>query len=88
MLNYIKSEFYQITHSKTLYIVGCCFAAAPLLMNIILYCFALYDPGFPYATTSYSYSNVVASPMLFSMAALFWSIHFMRATRKVESQKI
>lgn len=71
MLNYIKSEFYRITHSNTLCIVGCCFAAMPLLINIILYCFALYDPGFPYATTSYSYSNIVASPMLFSVAALF-----------------
>lgn len=71
MLNYIKSEFYRITHSTTLYAVGIGFVIAPLLMNMMLYCFALYQPDFPYATTSFSYSNIVASPMLFCVAALF-----------------
>ena len=38
MLNYIKSEFYRITHSAMLYAVGFAFVAAPTLMNIMLYC--------------------------------------------------
>ncbi len=71
MLNYVKSEFYRIIHSPTLYVVGLCFIAAPLLLNIMLYCFTLYQPDFPYSTTSFSYSNIVANPMTFCFAALF-----------------
>lgn len=71
MLNYIKSEFYRITHSAMLYAVGFAFAAAPTLMNLMLYCFALSEPDYPFSTTSFSFSNVVASPMVFCFAALF-----------------
>lgn len=71
MLNYIKSELYRMTHSSALYIAGIAFAATPALTNILLYCFARLNPNFPYATTSYSYSNTVAIPMIFSVAALF-----------------
>ena len=71
MLNYIKSEFYRITHSAMLYAVGFAFAAAPTLMNIMLYCFTLSKPDYPFSTTSFSFSNVVASPMIFCVAALF-----------------
>ena len=71
MLNYIKSEFYRITHSAMLYAVGFAFAAAPTLMNIMLYCFTLSKPDYPFSTTSFSFSNVVANPMIFCVAALF-----------------
>ena len=71
MLNYIKSEFYRITHSAMLYAVGFAFAAAPTLMNIMLYCFTLSKPDYPFSTTSFSFSNVVANPMVFCVAALF-----------------
>lgn len=71
MLNYIKSEFYRITHSVMLYAVGFAFAAAPTLMNIMLYCFTLSKPDYPFSTTSFSFSNVVANPMIFCVAALF-----------------
>lgn len=71
MLNYIKSEFYRITHSAMLYAVGFAFVAAPTLMNIMLYCFTLSKPDYPFSTTSFSFSNVVANPMVFCVAALF-----------------
>lgn len=71
MFNYIKSEFYRITHSAMVYAVGFAFMAAPTLINIMLYCFTLSKPDYPYSTTSFSYSNVVSSPMLFCVAALF-----------------
>ena len=71
MLNYIKSEFYRITHSAMLYELGFAFAAAPALMNIVLYCFALFIPNYIYSTTSFSFSNVVSCPMVFCIAALF-----------------
>lgn len=71
MLNYIKSEFYRVTHSAMLYAVGFAFAAAPILMNIMLYCFTLSKPDYPFSTTSFSFSNIVANPMVFCVVALF-----------------
>lgn len=71
MLNYIKGEFYRVTHSAMLYAVGFAFAAAPILMNIMLYCFTLSKPDYPFSTTSFSFSNIVANPMVFCVAALF-----------------
>lgn len=70
MGNYIKSELYRIFHSAPLYITICVFAGLPLLLNIILYGFGRMDAGFRYATTSFSYSNVVANPMIFCFSGL------------------
>lgn len=71
MLNFVKSELYRITHSPALYIITICFAATPLLINFMLFGFERFDPDFPYSTTSFSYSNLVANPMYFCIAALF-----------------
>lgn len=70
MGNYIKSELYRIFHSVSLYITIFAFAGLPLLLNIILYGFGRMDAGFRYATTSFSYSNVVANPMIFCFSGL------------------
>ena len=64
----MKSEFYRIIHSSGIYILTLCFAAAPLFLNLMLFCFGRCTPDFPYATTSYS--NIVANPMIFCIAAL------------------
>lgn len=70
MSNYMKSELYRIFHSASLYITIAVFAGLPLLFNIILYGFGRMDSGFRYGTTSFSYSNVVANPMIFSFSVL------------------
>ena len=70
MLNYIKSELYRITHSATLYVIMLGFAVAPLLLNLMLFSFTISNPDFAYSTTSFSYSNIVANPMFFCIAAL------------------
>ena len=70
MLNYMKSEFYRVTHSVRVYVTALVFAVLPLCMNLILCFFGVTDPGFPYSTTSFSFSNVVANPMIFSYAGL------------------
>lgn len=70
MLNYIKSELYRITHSVALYVLMLGFAVAPLLFNLMLFVFNVSKPGFTYSTTSFSYSNIVANPMFFCIAAL------------------
>lgn len=71
MLNYIKSELYRISHSSALYLTTAVFAALPLMLNLILWGFSRTSPDFPYASTSFSFSNVVASPMIFCFCALF-----------------
>lgn len=71
MLNYVKSELYRAAHSPGLYGAGLCFAAAPLLVNLILFWMNLREPGYRYSTTSFSYSNLVANPMFFCVSALF-----------------
>lgn len=82
MFNYVKSELYRLTHSYALYTVGSAFVLAPVIVNILLYCLAHVDSNFPYATTSYSYSNVVASPMIFCYAALFMVFVFYEGNKK------
>lgn len=72
MMNYIKSEFYRVFHGCVIYAFAGILAALSLLLNIVLMWFGrMYGPGFPYDTTSFSYSNLAANPMLFcAMAAL------------------
>lgn len=70
MLNYIKSEIYRVTHTKEIYLTAGILAALAALLQVLLYFF-----GGPYRNTSFSYSNLVASPMLFGfmggMVAVF-----------------
>lgn len=70
MLNYMKSEFYRIFHSATLYVTISVFTGLCFLFNVVLYLFSRFDPNFAYATTSFSFSNIVGNPMLFCFAAL------------------
>lgn len=60
MMNYIKSEFYRVTHTKGIYYTAGILFALAVLLNTGIYYF-----GSQYATTSFSYSNLVALPMVF-----------------------
>lgn len=82
MINYIKSELYRITHSATLYVVMIGFSIAPLLLNLMLYGFNVSKPGFTYSTTSFSYSNIVANPMFFCIAALILTFALYEGNKK------
>lgn len=69
MLNYIKSEGYRILHTSTMYITTLVFSGLALALNIILYIFQITTTDFPFATTSFSYSNLVAYPMVYCFAS-------------------
>ncbi|MCI8482972.1 MAG: ABC transporter permease [Lachnospiraceae bacterium] len=69
MLNYIKSECYRAFHSKIVYITAGLLAGLVLLYHMILYLFQRYTPGFRYGTTSFSFSNLVSSPMIYCYLA-------------------
>ena len=87
MLNYMKSEFYRVSHSTRVYIMTLVFALLPLCMNLILYFFRVTDPGFPYSTTSFSFSNLVANPMTFSYAGLVIVFVLYEGSKKNGSMK-
>lgn len=65
MLNYIKSEFYRIFHSKEVYLLTGIFAALLAAYNIILYFVQRSLPGFLYGNTHHAYIMIDASMGMF-----------------------
>ena len=82
MLNYMRSEFYRIFHSRTFYMTIAVFMGLPIAVNGLLLVFVHNDAGFPYAITSFSYSNFVANPMWMAYSALLVSFILYDGTRK------
>lgn len=76
MINYMRSELYRIAHSKGIYIFTLVLMAFGILINGILCWVGILDgPSFPYDSTSFSYSNIVATPTLFyAMSAIIASL--------------
>lgn len=66
MMNYIKSEFYRIFHGREIYRFIIILALLAFSFNAVLAWFRRMD-DFPYGITSYSYSNLVASPLIFGL---------------------
>lgn len=65
MRNYIKSECYRIRHTKAFYLFTGILAALAFLFHCALRCFTT-----SYTITSFSYSNLVANPMVFAMSGV------------------
>lgn len=65
MSNYIKSEFFRISRDKGVYNFVFIFAALAVLLNVVLWSVKQGDEFFPYGTTSFTYSTLVSSLMLF-----------------------
>ena len=65
MMNYTKSEFYRVFITKEIYIAAALMTGLVLLLNGALHFF-----GGSYANTSFSYSNLVASPMAFAVMGM------------------
>lgn len=74
MLNYMKSECYRITHSKEIYLFTGILSLLAFNLNFLIGWIGRKDAGFPYDTTSFSYSNLVAAPMLFCVMGGFVAI--------------
>lgn len=66
MRNYIKSELYRIVHTKEIYLITGTLMALTILYHAGTFLFKDLTPR--YATTSFSYSCLVANPMLFACA--------------------
>lgn len=63
MRNYIKSEFYRILHTKEIYCIAGTLTGLSVFINLVNFLVKT-----RYATTSFSYSCLVANPMLFAAA--------------------
>ena len=85
MTNYLKSEFYRVFHTKTIYLLGATLASLAFLANFLLA--LVKEPGFPYATLSYSLSNLVANPMLFILTGALISLLFYENAKRNKSLK-
>ena len=59
MRNYIKSEWYRVTHTPTIYVFTGILAGLALLLNLALWFLDKVDPTFPYGTVAFSLSNLV-----------------------------
>lgn len=70
MMNYIKSEFYRISRTKSVYGFTLIFSIISLLINGLLGWYNHTDPNFLYGTTSYAYSIHVGAPMTFVLLAI------------------
>lgn len=68
MLNYIKSELYRAFHSSEIRETAIVITGLTFLMNLILYLFSGME-HFRYGITSFSYSMLVASPMIYCYVA-------------------
>lgn len=68
MLNYIKSELYRAFHSKEIHETAIVLTVLVFLMNLILRLFSSMD-HFRYGITSFSYSMLVAGPMIYCYGA-------------------
>lgn len=77
MLNYMKSEWYRVTHSSTMYVFTGILAGLALLFHIILFLLNKYDAGFPYGTAAFSMSNIAAMmPLMFFVGVIIVSLLF------------
>lgn len=83
MMNYIKSEFYRVSHSRGIYFLTAILAILSFLLNAVLGWFgSTGGSSFPYATTSFSYSNLVANPMLFCIMGAVIGIFLYEGNRR------
>lgn len=66
MTNYIKSEIYRVSRDRGIYYFTYILALLSCLLNAVLGWFGRMEGAtFLYNTTSFSYSNLVANPMMF-----------------------
>lgn len=83
MINYIKSEIYRVSHDKGIYCFIAILTVLTIIMNALLGWFGKMDgASFTYDTTSFSYSNLVANPMVFCVMGAVVGIILYDGNRK------
>jgi len=65
MANYMKSEFYRILHGRTIYLLTLALTSLLVLMNVVLFLFMTYAPGFYYGTVRFSFIWPISDMQVF-----------------------
>src|SRR5690625_3167590 len=74
MLNYMKSERYRLMRKKSLHITTVICLVLITAAAAVLYYSEQYDSSFPYATSSFFYSNVIGNTTLILIVALLFNL--------------
>lgn len=83
MMNYIKSEWYRITHTKDIYLLTAILAGLTLIFNIGMFIVGQADDSFPYATVSFSLSFLSSFlSLLFYVGAIVVGVIFNQERKK------
>ena len=82
MMNYVKSEFYRITHTRGIY--G--FTGILMLLSVLMNT-GIHFLGGRYANTSFSYSYFVSNPMMFAVMGLVIAYFLYEGNKKNGSLK-
>lgn len=69
MTNYMKSEWYRIFHSKTIYGITVFMVGLALLVNIVLALFLNFTPNFRYGTFRFSLNTLTAQLSILLLGA-------------------
>ena len=70
MLNYMRSEWYRIFHTKALWVLTGVLAGLLLAMNAVLYLMGRGDPRFPYSTIRFSLSPLLSNMLMMGCSGL------------------
>lgn len=62
MLNYMRSEWYRVTHSKGMYVMTAILAGLVVFMNVVLAISDHVIPDFRYGTVRFSLNTLTAQP--------------------------
>ncbi|MBP2243055.1 ABC-2 type transport system permease protein [Cytobacillus eiseniae] len=88
MINYMKSEYYRLLRKKGLHLTGIiCFLLIASAAGV-LYFTAQSDPNFRYGTSTFFYSNVIASGLLIIIIGLLYNIALTGKDRYLIKQAI
>lgn len=74
MINYLKSESYRLLRRKSLHMISVACFLLIIAAAAVLYLFGKTEANFPYATSQYFYSNVIAGAVLIFMIALLFNL--------------
>src|SRR5690625_1507094 len=74
MMNYMKSERYRLMRKKSLHITTVICLVLITAAAAVLYFSGQYESSFPYATSSFFYSNVIGNTALILIVALLFNL--------------
>lgn len=73
MINYMKSEYYRLLRKKGVHVTSVLCLLLVVAAAAVLGNFDKIDPSFPYGTSNFFYSNVIASGVLITIIGVIYN---------------